>query len=283
METDRSDDSCCGRWTHYLAPKEVVGEDGTLQGALRVSLPLLPTHFSTLAAKTKANSNAANPRWTPEEDEQLRKLKTDDPRASWAAVGDGMNPKRSAGSCRARWVQHVQEKVTGAFSLCPLLACWLRGVELTTIAGIAPPKKSRQTDSPFGTPDLATSQQNAFASTSAAIPFQAPSPHRASAPRTIPLGPMLDPALMNAAYQLNESAVWSDGKGKAKDNGAFRLPSALPRSHTDARHSQHSALPKPVRPFSLQPATILSPIPTQANPLPRSPGLRKKRRAFSSS
>ncbi|KAK4694169.1 hypothetical protein P7C70_g8783, partial [Phenoliferia sp. Uapishka_3] len=96
MATERSDDSCCGRWTHYLAPKTVrrIGEGGEEEE--------VPT--------PKSNSNAANPRWTPLEDQKLKVIKAQNPEASWASIGENMVPKRSAGSCRARWVQHVLGK-----------------------------------------------------------------------------------------------------------------------------------------------------------------------------
>ncbi|KAL8278559.1 hypothetical protein RQP46_009051 [Phenoliferia psychrophenolica] len=97
MKTDRSDDSCCGRWTHYLAPKMVAG--------------INPDGESTMIPAPKSNSNAANPRWTPREDKKLRVIKLSNPDASWASIGENMKPARSAGSCRARWVQHIVGKV----------------------------------------------------------------------------------------------------------------------------------------------------------------------------
>lgn len=121
MKTVRSDDSCCGRWTHYLAPKtvEVIGPEGEAK-TIPTRAPFdccRGSRGTTLIHRwhaAKSNSNAANPRWTPREDKKLRIIKVTNPEASWQSIGDNMTPKRTAGSCRARWVQHIMGKFPGA-------------------------------------------------------------------------------------------------------------------------------------------------------------------------
>ncbi|GAA5868563.1 hypothetical protein JCM1840_005490 [Sporobolomyces johnsonii] len=92
LKTERSVDSCCARWIHYLAPKEadrLVDDEGN-----RIVL-------------LKRNTNASNPRWTASDDTQLHSLRVSQPQASWAQLGEQMDPKRSAASVRARWLQHI--------------------------------------------------------------------------------------------------------------------------------------------------------------------------------
>ncbi|GAA5927402.1 hypothetical protein JCM1841_000461 [Sporobolomyces salmonicolor] len=110
LKTERSVDSCCARWIHYLAPKEadrLVDDEGN-----RIVL-------------LKRNTNASNPRWTASDDTQLHSLRVSQPQASWAQLAEQMDPKRSAASVRARWLQHIAKgKPPGGGKVVPKATEW---------------------------------------------------------------------------------------------------------------------------------------------------------------
>ncbi|KAM0754326.1 hypothetical protein T439DRAFT_323179 [Meredithblackwellia eburnea MCA 4105] len=77
--------------------------------------PLLDENGVAIPPSSRSNNNAANPRWTPREDAQLRLLRLQHPNASWASIGQQLVPARSGGSCRARFAQ--SPLVEGAFAV----------------------------------------------------------------------------------------------------------------------------------------------------------------------
>ncbi|ORY89059.1 hypothetical protein BCR35DRAFT_191638 [Leucosporidium creatinivorum] len=134
--SQRSHDSCQARWNHYLckkeeyqdwaeeagvrSPSEGAGDEPSsrkmskedaekARGAFGLPLRLPLFAFADLRphSTARARANAASSRWMPNDDDQLIRLKEENPTKSWAWLGDQLEPKRSAGSCRARWAQQI--------------------------------------------------------------------------------------------------------------------------------------------------------------------------------
>lgn len=90
MGGSRTGEACNGRWMHVVRPRTTI-EEG--------DLPRPPP----------SPMNAGQPRWRRQDDERLARAKAEHPKASWSFIGSLMDPKRSAGGCRARWNQHIQK------------------------------------------------------------------------------------------------------------------------------------------------------------------------------